>query len=64
MAVEVDGAIHVLRQKNDELRDRYLESEGVTVLRYSAKSVLKNPYGVAQDIREKLNELRSKNSQE
>ena len=62
VAVEVDGMVHLLREKKDAERDRFLESEGVTVLRYSAKAVLKNPYGVAQDIREKLLELQTRNA--
>lgn len=64
LAVEVDGMIHFFREKKDAQRDRFLRGEGVTVLRYSAKSVLKSPYSVAEDIRQKLIELQTHNADE
>ncbi len=61
VAIEVDGQIHSLKQKSDRLRDAYLASEGVIVMRYSAKAVLANPKQVASIIEQELHRLKSQN---
>ena len=57
VAIEIDGEIHHLKKIKDEIRDTYLMSHGVTVLRFSAKSVLKSPEAVARQIKTFLEEL-------
>ena len=57
VCIEIDGEIHQLKKAKDEIRDTYLVTHGVTVLRFSAKSVLKSPEAVAQQIKNYLEEL-------
>jgi very-short-patch-repair endonuclease len=39
LAIEVDGSIHSGREDRDEERQRWIESQGITVLRYDDLSV-------------------------
>ena len=50
LAIEVDGAAHDMgdRPERDERRDRWLEAQGVTVLRVSAQDVLRDVERVIQ----------------
>jgi len=41
LAIEVDGDIHLYRKEYDEERNRYLESSGLRVLRFSNEEVEK-----------------------
>ena len=41
--IEVDGKIHELKHKDDRKRDAHLPGKGVTVLRFTAQSILRNP---------------------
>ena len=46
VVIEVDGATHDHRQEEDAIRDQYLQSLGLTVIRLLAKDVLQNRDGV------------------
>ena len=52
LVVELDGSQHYEEegQKHDELRDRFLHEQGLTVLRYSNAEVNRNFRGVCEDI--------------
>jgi len=52
LAIEVDGEAHSLgdRPMKDEIRDKWLEAQGIRVMRIPAKDVLKNLDGVLQFI--------------
>lgn len=50
VVVEVDGAIHKYRKKQDAKRDSHMRKRGIRVLRYSNKQVNDNPDKVAADI--------------
>jgi very-short-patch-repair endonuclease len=52
IVVEVDGGQHFTEEtiKNDRLRDEYMRSLGLTVLRFSNSEVLKNTEAVAEAI--------------
>jgi len=52
LAIEVDGEAHSRadRPMRDEARDRWLESQGIRVMRIPANEVLKNLDGVLQFI--------------
>jgi very-short-patch-repair endonuclease len=54
LCVEVDGYAHGTddRPARDERRDRYLQREGVHVVRIAARSVLQDPHAVAYGLRE------------
>ena len=54
VAIEIDGKVHSLKKDKDEVRDLYLLNCGVSVYRCSARSVLRDPYFVAQHIKEIL----------
>ena len=49
LAIEVDGASHDMgnRPEHDEVRTRWLNSEGIEVLRIPARDVLRDPDEVA-----------------
>ena len=49
LAIEVDGASHDFgdRPQRDEVRTKWLSSQGIEVLRIPASEVLKNPDSVA-----------------
>ena len=52
IAVELDGSQHYEKENeiNDRVRDEYLKSLGITVLRYSNMDVMKNFNGMCEDI--------------
>jgi len=52
LAVEVDGEAHNRgdRPQRDALRDKWLASQGIQVLRYSANDVLSNLEAVVREI--------------
>ena len=50
IAIEIDGATHDARRDYDSVRDRYLKSVGITVIRINAADVLRDPDGVAASI--------------
>ncbi len=57
LVVEVDGFSHdnAVAQQNDELRDRYLQERGFTVLRFSNAQVLEYPESVYTAVMAALN---------
>jgi very-short-patch-repair endonuclease len=52
LAIEIDGESHEAgdRPLRDEARDKWLESQGIYVIRIAARDVLKNLDGVLQFI--------------
>ena len=50
LCIEIDGQSHDYIPRRDELRDRWLASQGVRTLRISATDVLRNLEGVVQYI--------------
>ena len=52
IVIELDGSQHYFEQgsKNDSIRDEYLNSLGIEVLRYSNLDIKKNFSGVCEDI--------------
>ncbi len=52
LGVEIDGIGHNMgdRPERDDLRDQWLESQGVRMLRIAAKDVLADPAAVADSI--------------
>jgi very-short-patch-repair endonuclease len=52
LGIEVDGKAHDMgnRPERDDLRDRWLESQGIRMLRIAAKDVLADPAAVADSI--------------
>jgi len=58
LCIEIDGYTHGVddRPARDDRRDRYLEREGIQVVRIAAKSVLEDPHAVAQGVRELASE--------
>ena len=63
LVVEVDGGQHLKKDtaSNDRVRDEYMRSLGLTVLRFSNSDVLKNTDGVAEEIYELLGKIQEKN---
>ena len=56
LIVEIDGGQHYQtdEMEKDKVRDRYLEKQGLTVIRFSNLDVLKNIDGVLERTREYL----------
>jgi very-short-patch-repair endonuclease len=50
VAIEIDGEIHQYTQDEDMIRQEYIESTGVVVVRFTTKQVLKQPILVVQQI--------------
>ncbi len=59
--IEVDGGIHSTKEQieHDKFRTEVLNNNGFIVLRYTNEEVLKDPYEVAKNIKEKLDNLPS-----
>jgi phosphoribosylformimino-5-aminoimidazole carboxamide ribotide isomerase len=64
LAIEIDGSIHELEEvkSNDKERQTYLESLGISFLRFTNKEVKESLYSVIQKINHKTNELLENNS--
>jgi very-short-patch-repair endonuclease len=54
LVIEVDGSQHAQSIESDAIRTAYLESEGLSVIRFTNHDVLKNLEGVVFRIIEKL----------
>ena len=50
MVIEIDGAVHDSRQDSDRMRDAYMRSLGLTIVRIPAAEVLSDPEDVADGI--------------
>jgi len=50
ICIEIDGEGHVLREEQDERRDRALSEAGITTIRVSAAAVFRDPHEVAHSI--------------
>jgi len=63
LVIEVDGGQHYASegQRADRVRDEYLKSTGLTVLRFSARDVLNNTEGVVESILHMLKGSEEKN---
>ena len=63
LVVELDGSQHYTpkSQVKDKMRDAYLESKGLTVLRYDSGAFIGNPNGILQDIAEHVEKKLSEN---
>ena len=61
LVIELDGSQHREKQgiQADRIRDEYLNSLGILVLRYSNEAVHKNFYGVCADIRKHIDARQS-----
>ncbi len=57
VAIEIDGQVHDLKKGKDEVRDYFLMNQGVHVLRFSARLVLRSPDSVAEQIKEYLDRI-------
>ncbi len=59
--IEIDGGVHLTakQKEHDKLRTEILVSNGYNIIRYSNDEVLRNPYAIAKDIKEKLDNTRS-----
>jgi very-short-patch-repair endonuclease len=50
LVVELDGEIHRGRQQHDRVRDAWLQSEGIAILRFPNRRVLDEPEAVLERI--------------
>ncbi len=63
VAIEIDGKVHSFRKASDPVRDEFLKSQRLTILRFSAKAVLSNSNFVASQIKEFLEKLKADGDQ-
>jgi very-short-patch-repair endonuclease len=54
LIIEVDGGQHQVRRAADKKRDKWLNQEGYTVLRFWNNDVLTNAEGILETIRKHL----------
>jgi very-short-patch-repair endonuclease len=59
LAIEIDGDIHKFRKDYDEYRDEYLESAGITTIRFSNEDVISNIDYVLSEIQKYLTQNKS-----
>jgi len=60
LAIEIDGISHELKSKEDEIRQKILESLGICILRFYDLDVKKNLDGVVKSIRNWILEHKDK----
>ncbi|NDE89860.1 MAG: endonuclease domain-containing protein [Alphaproteobacteria bacterium] len=48
--IEIDGASHDYKEKEDAVRDVYMQKQGITIFRFSENDVLRDPVAVYQTI--------------
>ena len=53
LCIELDGGVHdePMADRHDEVRTEYLNSQGITVLRYSNDAVFSHPESILESIR-------------
>ncbi len=63
LVIEIDGGQHYFDEavEKDQNRDRYLESQGLTVLRFTNVYVMENIEGVVEHILEVMAKINRKN---
>jgi very-short-patch-repair endonuclease len=57
LIIELDGSQHLEQQEYDEVRTRYLESQGYRVIRFWNHDVMKNIDGVIRVIQQALERM-------
>ncbi len=52
LGIELDGSVHEapMADVKDEIRKRFLNEQGITVLRFKNEVVWKNPHGIVDEI--------------
>jgi len=50
LVIELDGGVHASMQKKDHKRDKWMEAQGFTVLRFPNKQILEDPQSVLEQI--------------
>jgi len=57
LAIEIDGGSHIDHEKYDQVRDEYLRSKGITIIRFTNTEVTQNASVILELITENLNSL-------
>ena len=57
LAIEIDGKIHEATYEHDERRDRWLESQGLTIIRIPARAIFENIGDVVAYIQHRVDEI-------
>ena len=57
LVIEIDGDSHAENIEYDEARTRFLQSLGLTVVRYANSDVMNNISGVYDDLRQRIDKL-------
>ena len=57
VAIEVDGRIHEDTFEHDDKRDKWLASQGVTVIRVSARSIFENIGDVVEFLQIRIDQI-------
>jgi len=60
LAIEVDGGVHNIndQQEYDRNREEYLESFGISIIRFTNEEILTKREDVIRQIKQKINKLR------
>lgn len=62
IVIELDGHSHDLVPEQDDARDRWMETQGYKVLRFTNADVMANVEGVVEAIRQALTEVSAQGS--
>ena len=57
LIIEIDGDSHIDKYKEDLVRQKKMESWGLTVIRFDDLDVKNNLEGVLKSVKEKINNL-------
>jgi cyclase len=62
LVIELDGSIHdnIEVKQNDAIRQKLIEEDGITVIRFTNKEIMNNVQNVLKQLVQKYNELPSK----
>jgi len=56
LGIEIDGSIHAKRKDYDQIRQEIIESEGITIIRFTNKEILKNKKLVLEKLKRLIEE--------
>ena len=62
LGIELDGSAHdaPMADKHDEIRTKYLEDQGITVIRFRNEVVYRNPNAIVEEILKFAEEIRNR----
>lgn len=57
LAIEVDGNIHEGKREHDQVRDAWLQKQGITLIRIHARFIFSNVSDVVEMLQARINDI-------